>query len=202
VTLRWSNATGRRRITLTCRFAVAILAACLFPAPAAGDEATLWHALRSGGHIALLRHADAPGIGDPEGFRLGDCATQRNLGDKGRGQAARIGERFRANGLTEARVLTSQWCRCLETARLLRLGLVAELPVLNSFFQHAGRGGPQTRALRQWIAAQDLSRPVVLVTHQVNITELTGVYPTSGELVIVRRVGNGALAVAGTVQTE
>jgi len=179
-----------------------MLAACFFPAPAAADEATLWNALQAGGHLALLRHADAPGVGDPKGFRLGDCATQRNLGDKGRAQAARIGERFRASGITDARVLTSQWCRCIETARLLRLGPVAELPALNSFFQQAGRGGPQTRTLRKWIAAQDLSRPIVLVTHQVNITELTGVYPASGELVIVRRAGNGTLAVAGTVRTE
>src|SRR5688500_16468822 len=93
------------------------------PAPAA-DEAELFEALRTGRAAALLRHALAPGIGDPAEFRLDDCATQRNLSAAGRDQARAIGERLRAQGITQAEVYSSQWCRCLETARLLDLGAV------------------------------------------------------------------------------
>jgi phosphohistidine phosphatase SixA len=166
------------------------------------DTDTLWRSLRSGGHVALLRHALAPGTGDPAHFSLEDCQTQRNLSEQGRGQARRIGMRLRDNGIESAAVFSSQWCRCLETAELLGLGAVEPLPVLNSFFGRSDRRQPQTEALGKWIAEADLDRPIVLVTHQVNITALTGVYPASGELVIVRRTDDGALAVAGTIETE
>ena len=86
------------------------------------DEAGLWAALRDGGHVALIRHALAPGTGDPAGFRVDDCATQRNLSPAGRAQARAIGERFRANGIDTAALFSSQWCRCLDTARELALG--------------------------------------------------------------------------------
>jgi broad specificity phosphatase PhoE len=85
-------------------------------ASATADDATLWRALASKGHFALLRHAIAPGTGDPPGFTLGDCDTQRNLSAEGRAQAERIGARLRENGIAAARVLSSQWCRCLDTA--------------------------------------------------------------------------------------
>jgi len=169
---------------------------------AAQNETALWEALRSGGHVALLRHAVAPGTGDSPEFAIGDCTTQRVLSDEGRGQAGRIGARFRANGIERAQVLSSQWCRCMETARLLRLGPVQEFAAINSFFRDYERREPQTRQLRQWIAMQDLREPVVLVTHQVNITALTNVYPRSGELVIVRRDNVGGITVIGTIQTD
>ncbi|MCK6409580.1 MAG: histidine phosphatase family protein, partial [Thauera sp.] len=91
-----------------------LLSATTFAATA---EEALWKALREGGHVALMRHAVAPGVGDPPGFRLDDCATQRNLSAAGRRQAQAIGERFRANGIATAAVFSSQWCRCLDTAR-------------------------------------------------------------------------------------
>ena len=165
----------------------------------AADEENLWQALRSGGHFALLRHAVAPGTGDPPNFAIGLCATQRNLSDEGRDQARQIGDRFRDNNILSARVFSSQWCRCLETAKLLELGPVEELPALNSFFQHYERRASQTRALKKWLLQQDLSRPLVLVTHQVNITALTGIYPASGELVIVQRTQEGGFDPAGTL---
>jgi phosphohistidine phosphatase SixA len=162
----------------------------------------LWDALKSGGHLALLRHAMAPGTGDPANFAVNDCHTQRNLSDQGREQARRIGVRFRERGMSVASVFSSQWCRCLETARLLGLGPVTQQPVLNSFFRNYERREPQTRMLREWIARQKLNAPLILVTHQVNITALTGVYPQSGELVILRRDMGGELSVAGTIRTE
>ncbi len=181
--------------------ALAVLV-CTAQGLSAAETAELWSALRSGGHVALLRHAIAPGTGDPPGFALGDCGTQRNLSDEGRVQAERIGARFAANGIAQAEVFSSQWCRCLETAQLLGLGSVEQLPVLNSFFQRAERRDRQTRALETWLAGRALDRPLVLVTHQVNISALTGVFPASGELVVLRRSENGALSVVGSIETD
>jgi phosphohistidine phosphatase SixA len=132
---------------------------------------------------------------------LSDCSTQRNLSQEGRDQAARIGSRLRENGIAEARVYTSQWCRARETAELLQLGSVAQLPALNSFFGSPQQGAAQTRALEQWLAQQDLRRTHVLVTHQVNITALTGAHPASGEMLVVTRRQGGALQVVGTLRT-
>jgi broad specificity phosphatase PhoE len=189
---------------VTIGLLIVVLATVLCrPAAQASDrDAALWNALRSRDHIALLRHAIAPGNGDPPEFRLGDCKTQRNLSMQGRDQATRIGELFRAHGIQSAQIFSSQWCRCLETARLLGLGPVEERPFLNSFFNDYARREPQTRMLREWLDQQALSEPVVLVTHQVNITALTGVYPGSGELVIVRRSETGDLTVVGTIETN
>ncbi len=183
-------------------FALAVAVVVGPASPSFAADAPLWQALKSGGHFALLRHALAPGTGDPAGFILRDCATQRNLSQGGRAQAERIGARFRANGIEAAKVYSSQWCRCLDTARLLGLGPVEELPALNSFFRKAERGAPQNRALKNWIERADLGEPVVLVTHQVNITALTGVYPASGELVVVHVDGGGELSVIGTINTH
>lgn len=189
-------------VTIGLLIAVLVAVFCSSPAQSSERDAALWNALRSGGHIALLRHAIAPGNGDPPEFRLGDCQTQRNLSAQGRDQATRIGELFHSHGMQTAQIFSSQWCRCLETARLLRLGPVEERPFLNSFFNDYARREPQTSMLREWLDQQALSEPIVLVTHQVNITALTGVYPGSGELVIVRRSETGDLTVVGSIETN
>lgn len=165
-------------------------------------EAELWRDLRAGNHFVLLRHAIAPGMGDPAHFKLGECTTQRNLSDEGRKQAEDIGKRFRVNGLEKAKVFSSQWCRCLETAKLLRLGPVFELPVLNSFFRQYERKESQTKRLKEWLAGQNFKLPLVLVTHQVNITALTKFYPDSGELVVLRKSKDGEFSVAGSIPTD
>jgi phosphohistidine phosphatase SixA len=166
------------------------------------SESSLWQALQHGDHFVMLRHALAPGIGDPQNFAVGDCSTQRNLSESGRRQAQRIGDRFRVNGIEQAEVFTSQWCRCRDTAELLGLGAVTELPVLNSFFRNFEQEAARTAELGSWLSARDLDKPLVLVTHQVNITAMTGVFPDSGELVIVRREADGRFSVAGTIETE
>lgn len=203
---RTGNAPARATGYALPKFFVRIAALLIIlsaGSPAAfADEASLWQALRSPGHIAIMRHALAPGGGDPDGFQLRDCATQRNLSDGGRDQAKRIGARLRANGVTAARVLSSQWCRCLETARLLGFGAVTELPALNSFFATMSDSDAQTAALQDWIKTQPLTTPTVLVTHQVNITALTDIFPASGELVVLRRTSDGTLTVVGSVETE
>lgn len=183
---------------------ILVLLALLLPRTALANDSALWAALKSGNHVVLIRHALAPGGGDPPGFRLRDCTTQRNLSDTGRAQARRIGEIFRRNGMPVARVHSSQWCRCLETARLMALGKLTELPALNSFFGQYENRAPQTQALRAWIAAADLSPgkpPVMLVTHQVNISALTGRGVASGEMVFVKRSPKGELSAAGTIAT-
>lgn len=174
-----------------------IAAAC-----AETDEAALWAALRDGGHVALMRHAIAPGVGDPAGFRLEDCTTQRKLSAQGRAQARAIGERFRANGIATAAVFSSQWCRCLDTARELALGEVVAFPGLNSFFADRGEEARHTAAVRALIGERARSPlPLVLVTHQVNITALTGVFPASGEIIVLR-VDGDTPSVAGRIRTD
>jgi phosphohistidine phosphatase SixA len=177
----------------------ALALALVWAGPAWADDA-LWAALADGGHVALMRHARAPGTGDPPGFRLEDCSSQRNLDQAGRDQARRTGEVFRERGVTVGRVLSSQWCRCLETARLLALGEVEPMAALNSFFGERARAPAQTAAVRAFLADANAAGPSqVLVTHQVNITALTGIFPASGEIVVLRLGGPDIFAVRGTI---
>jgi phosphohistidine phosphatase SixA len=177
-----------------------VLALLLFAASSSvrADEAAAWEALRQGG-VALVRHAIAPGVGDPPGMRLDDCATQRNLDEAGRAQARRMGERFRANGVAPGAVLSSRWCRARETATLAFPGARSDAPAFDSFF------GDRTDADRRTAEAIELIRgwkgpgPLVVVTHQVNVTALTGVFPASGEAVVVR-VAEKGLAVLGRIR--
>jgi phosphohistidine phosphatase SixA len=158
-----------------------------------------WEALDQPGAHAIMRHALAPGGGDPAGFDVTDCATQRNLDDRGRDQARRIGEALRERGFTFDTVLTSQWCRCRETAELLNVGPVTEAPALNSFFQDRATRDAQTAATREIIAAAD--RPMMLVTHQVNISALTGQFTSSGEILVIRET-DGRLEVLGSIDID
>lgn len=153
------------------------------------------------GAVLLMRHATAPGTGDPAGFRLGDCSTQRNLSDTGRAEARAIGARFRAAGVGFDRILTSQWCRTAETADLLALGPVTPFPPANSFFADRAQGPAQTAAVLAYLASLPEGERVLIVTHQVNITALTGVVPRSGEIVITRLEGGG-LVVTGRLPPE
>ncbi len=166
---------------------------------AQAQDAELLEALRSGGYVGLMRHSTAPGSDDPPRFRLGDCETQRNLSDGGRAQAAEIGNRLRASGITQARVLSSQWCRCLHTAELLALGPVEELPILNSLVTFRREGSAMIRDTRAWIVEQDLSTPTILVTHQINIGALVRRYPAEGEIVVIQPTPAGGLHVVGTI---
>lgn len=145
-----------------------------------------WRLLREGGCVVLMRHAQTEaGTGDPPGFRLGRCSTQRNLSADGREQSRRVGEAFRRQDIAIAAVRSSAWCRCVDTAQLA-FGRHALWPALNSFFQGQGDGDAQTREVLDTVAA--LRAPVnwVLVTHQVNISALTGEYPAMGELFATR----------------
>ncbi|MEM0942934.1 MAG: histidine phosphatase family protein [Pseudomonadota bacterium] len=148
---------------------------------------------------AIMRHALAPGTGDPGNFELRECATQRNLSDRGRAQSRRAGEMIRAAGRGPDQVWSSQWCRCLDTARLMGLGPVEEEPALNSFFRNRAAEDTQTRALRARLDGLAPETTVLMVTHQVNLTALTGAFPTSGEIFVIRL--GGGLEILGSVET-
>jgi phosphohistidine phosphatase SixA len=166
---------------------LALIMGAIFMAPyvARADDAEALKALRDGQAILMLRHALAPGTGDPSNFDVDDCSTQRNLNDTGR-QQARAWKPFLENqGITEARVFSSQWCRCMDTATGMDMGEVTEWPSLNSFFRDRGDGPEQTQDTIDRVNSLPAGAPVVLVSHQVNTTALTGVYPASNEGVII-----------------
>lgn len=180
-------------------FLAFFLALLGLPDTARGNEA-LWGLLKSGGHVVVIRHASTvPGFGDPPGFRLDDCATQRNLSDAGREESGRIGAAFRDRGVPVGRVLSSRWCRCLDTARLA-FGTAGPWAPLDSFFDDRSREQEQTRQVRELIGKRPLSGNLILVTHQVNITALTGIFPGQGEMVILTPSGNGDFRTAGRLR--
>lgn len=174
-----------------CIYFLCTLCLLFSPAPNYASEATdadtAWTKLREGTAIAIMRHALAPGTGDPANFVVDDCSTQRNLSDEGRSQAGKIGDKFRKNGIASAQIFSSEWCRCQETARILDIGDPKVLPALNSFFQNRSTAQSQTAYLREalpgWLQAG--STPILLVTHQVNIRALTGSFTSSGEILII-----------------
>jgi phosphohistidine phosphatase SixA len=182
---------ARRRWLAAATLALALLA----PAAGRADEG-LWALLRQGGQVVMIRHATAPGGGDPPGFTVDDCATQRNLGDEGREEARGIGEAFRTRGVPVGRVLSSQWCRCLETARLA-FGRVAPWPALNSYFYEPSWDARFTPEVRELAGRRPEGGNLVLVTHQLNIRAIAGVSPASGEMVILTPRGDGTFTVAG-----
>lgn len=168
--------------------------------PMARGAADPYEALRMAGAVALLRHAEAPGIGDPAGFRLDSCSTQRNLDDNGRAQARRIGEALKAREIAFDRVLSSPWCRCVETA-LLVTGREPQIEQsLGSFFERREQAAEQLAQLRAVIGRLPPEGRVLLVTHQVVITGLTDVSPASGEMVVTSRARDGALPVAARIK--
>ena len=160
----------------------------------------LFQVLKEKNHLAIMRHALAPGIGDPGNFELSKCSTQRNLSKKGLKQAGNIGAIFRAHNIKFAKVYSSQWCRCLDTAKYLNLGPVHELNLLNSFFGNSSIEKIQTSKLNKWLSEKSFEKPTILVTHQVNITALTGIYPLSGEIIVLQQRQNGEIKVLGSIK--
>lgn len=172
------------------RIALALLGLLLAAGPAAGpavgDEAA-WAALAQGGHVALIRHATTtPGVGDPPGYRLDDCPSQRNLSDAGRAEARALGAAFRRRAVPVERVLSSVYCRCVETARLMGLEQVAVEPALANLFNEPEKREERTRSLRATVAAWAGRGTLVLVTHGANVLPLAGVSPQQAEVVVVK----------------
>jgi len=179
------------------RWARQLLALALLSAPASAtaDEA-IWTLIKGGGQVMIMRHAatvpNVPDTLDPAG-----CSTQRNLSEAGREDARRIGAAFRARNITVTDVRASMWCRCMDTGRLA-FGSVTNWPALDSFFRDRSREAAQTREVRELIRGHS-GGTLVLVTHQVNITALTGLYPDEGEMLVLTPRGEG-FVVAGRIK--
>ena len=163
------------------------------------DEAAAWAALRQGGVVALMRHGDAPGVGDPPGWRLDDCATQRNLGEQGRAEARVVGARLRAERIAIDRVVSSPWCRCIDTATLVDVGPVQIEPAFANAFMLSDRRETLRQAGRHIVADWRGRGVLLVVTHGENIQALTGRTPASAEIVVVATGANGMVREIGAV---
>jgi broad specificity phosphatase PhoE len=174
-----------------------LFAAVLWGTAAFGDDA-LWARLKEGGYVLLIRHAvTTPGAGDPSGFRLNECATQRNLTAEGREQAKRLGEVFRGQAIPVSEVRSSEWCRCLETARLA-FGKAEPWSALSSLYADRSRESEQNRAIAALAATVKPPQNLVLVTHGANVLSILSVHPAPAEVVIARSEG-GELKLVGRI---
>jgi len=171
--------------------AILALSFVVMPGVASGDSDEAWAALLNGGHIALIRHGNAPpGYGgDPPGFKIDDCSTQRNLDELGRQQARALGEAFRAHGVRVDKVLSSPWCRCLDTARLMDVGPAEKSWALVPDVQ-AGASA-RLRELKEIVAAWRGPGTLVLVTHAFTVRALLGFLPSQGETVVLKPRSGG-----------
>ena len=181
-----------------------VLALSLIFAPtlAIADERDAWAALVKGGHVALVRHGSAPpGYGDPPGFKIDDCATQRNMDERGREQSRALGAAFRQHGVPVDRIISSPWCRCLETARLMALGPVENVMVVAS----SERSPERLVVLKQIVADWRGPGTLVVVTHAFTVQALVGILPEQAETVAVRpRLGDrrGWTSSAGSLRPD
>lgn len=185
----------RRRFTSSL-LGLALGAPLLSRAQGTTETADFWRLLRQGGNVLLMRHAETEsGIGDPPNFKLGDCSTQRNLSETGREQSRRVAAAFQREQVVPDEVRSSAWCRCVETAELA-FGRHTVWSPINSFFQRDGRE-PQTLQVLQALKTFQAPRNLVLVTHQVNISALTGSFVSMGEMLLTRpaQLADGRLRV-------
>lgn len=186
---RWSTALRSALFTLL-----------LLPPVALADEA-LWSLLTKGGRVVLMRHAvTTPGVGDPPGFRLDDCTTQRNLTDDGRQDARRVGAAFRDRGIAVERVLSSPWCRCVETANLA-FGKSEISTALSNLFTHPENRDSQVREMRDLLNAPTRGNRV-FVSHGATIAALTGVSLDTAEMLIVTPQGGGRFVIDGRLSAR
>jgi phosphohistidine phosphatase SixA len=179
---------------MKCFFAVLLLLPL-----AAGADDSLWALLKQGGQVVLIRHAlTDPGVGDPPGFSLADCKTQRNLSAEGRDEAARLGRAFKERAIPVARVLSSPWCRCIETAKIAFGGSLTE-PTLSNLFARSANRDRQLAGFRKLVAAAPREGNLVLITHGSTVHGFTGVSPATAELVIVTPEAGGSYRLAGRI---
>ena len=173
------------------------LAALLALAPLAHADDAVWAKLKAGGNVLLIRHASTEsGLGDPPGFKLGDCTTQRNLSEAGRVEARRLGRQFQFRAINLAPIRSSQWCRCLETARLAFNQEPEPWPLLNSLNAQPDKEFDLTDEVNALAAKVKPPYNAVLVTHNFNSRALTGISPKEAEIIVARSVG-GKLEVVG-----
>jgi phosphohistidine phosphatase SixA len=152
----------------------------------ADDSTSAWTALRADGYVALIRHASAPGpAGDPADYKLDDCATQRNLSEQGRAEARALGEHFRMQQVKVGKIISSEWCRCRQTAELMNIGPVEVATTFNNAFVLNARRDALTVGARATIGAWRGPGTLVVVTHGQNIMAMLGIHPREGEVIVV-----------------
>ena len=179
----------------------AVIALCAMMASVADAAETVWDALRTPGSVVVLRHSYAPGTFDPPDAKLDDCSTQRNLDASGRAQAARIGEAFRQQGIAVGKVLSSPRCRCMDTARLA-FGQAEAWHTLQGALRDDELRRRLVAEIKQVMAAHRDGPPLVLVSHGILITDLTGLNIRMGAFVVLRRGPDGQHAVAGQLYVD
>jgi len=168
-------------------------------APASAD-AQLWEKLQSGGYVVLLRHGlTEPGVGDPPGFKLSDCRTERKLNAEGRAESKRLGEAFRRRQVPIAQVLSSEWCRCKDTAELA-FGRYETWPALNNLFGRHDNAAAQRSAILDRASRFRGAGNLVLVSHGSTIVQVAGINPAMGEMVVMRPAGAGKLELVGRMK--
>ena len=184
--MKWSRAA------LGC-----VLWAC---SAAANADAELWQKLQSGGYVVLLRHGlTEPGVGDPPGFKLGDCKTERALNAEGRAESKRLGEAFRRRKVPIAQVLSSEWCRCKDTAELA-FGRYEVWPPLNNLFGRHENAAAQRSAILERASRFRGGGNLVLVSHGSTIVQVAGINPAMGEMVVMKPAGAGKLELVGRLK--
>ncbi|HKU98026.1 MAG TPA: histidine phosphatase family protein [Vineibacter sp.] len=165
--------------------------------PAVASEEAAWTALRADGHVALMRHADAPGFGDPPGWRLDDCSTQRNLSAQGRADAVAVGARLKAQGARLGRIVSSPWCRCVDTATLMDVGRIEIEATFSNAVMLSERRDALTQGARTLLREWKGPGALLVVTHGANIQALIGTNPAAGEIIVVGPQADGALREIG-----
>lgn len=177
---------------------LALAAALVWALPVKADEA-LWKLLQGGGQVVLMRHAlTTPGVGDPEGMTLDNCASQRNLSDDGRGHARQLAQALRARSVPVGRVLASPWCRCIETAALaLGNSQPERVPALGNIFGRPELRERQLAELRPLVNQKPARGNTFMVSHGSTILALTGISPDTAEMVVLTPQAAGRFTVAG-----
>ena len=152
----------------------------------ADSKQTLIKELKKGGKLIFIRHAYAPGRGDPNNFNIKDCTTQRNLNDYGRIQAKKIGAFFEDNNIPINKIYSSEWCRCKETA-LIAFSKFEKKNFLNSFFSSnfSMNKAEQMKNLKNFIKTRNITHNIIFVTHYVVISEAINYNSDSGEIIIL-----------------
>ena len=174
------------------------LMAALVWAPLAWADEALWALLKGGGQVVLIRHAlTTPGVGDPPGMKISECATQRNLSDEGRGHARQLGEAFRQRGVVVGGLLSSPWCRSIETAKLAFARTPDLTPALGNLFGRSEESGRQLAGLRPLAGQIPAKGNTVMLSHGSTILALTGISPDTAEMVVLTPHGGGRFTVAG-----
>jgi len=183
------------------RWARAAAAALLWAGSAAANaDAQLWQKLQSGGYVVLLRHGlTEPGVGDPPGFKLSDCRTERKLNAEGRAESKRLGEAFRRRQVPIAQVLSSEWCRCKDTAELA-FGRYETWPALNNLFGRHDNAAAQRSAILERASGFRGAGNLILVSHGSTIVQVAGINPAMGEMVVMKPAGAGKLELVGRMK--